>query len=51
MDEMGCDWVEENIDECVGYLRESAADRGLPFLDLAGRMLVRRAIANARRNA
>jgi hypothetical protein len=51
MDEMGCDWVEENIDECVGYLRESAADRGLPFLDVAGRLLVRRAIANARRNA
>jgi hypothetical protein len=51
MDEMGCDWVEQNIEECVGYLRESAADRGLPFLDVAGRLLVRRAIQNARRNA
>ena len=49
MDEMGCDWVEANIEECVGYLRESAADRGLPFLDAAGRLLVRRAISNARK--
>jgi hypothetical protein len=50
MDEKGCDWVEANIEECVGYLRESAADRGLPFVDVAGRMLVRRAIHNARRS-
>jgi hypothetical protein len=49
MDEMGCDWVVENIDECVGYLRESAADRGLPFIELAARLLIRRAIRNARR--
>lgn len=49
MDEMGCDWVEANIEECVGYLRESAADRGLPFLDAAGRLLIRRAISNARK--
>jgi hypothetical protein len=49
LDEMGCDWAEANIDEVVGWLRESAAERGLPFLDVAGRMLVRRAIANARK--
>jgi len=49
MDEMGCDWCEANIDEIVGWLRESAAERGLPFLDVAARLLVRRAIANARR--
>lgn len=46
---MGCDWAEANIGEIVGWLRESAAERGLPFLDVAGRVLVRRAIANARR--
>lgn len=44
-------WCETNIDEIVGWLRESAAERGLPFLDVAGRLLVRRAIRNARRNA
>lgn len=49
MDEQGCDWCEANIDEIVGWLRESAAERGLPFLDVAARLLVKRAIANARR--
>lgn len=49
LDKMGCDWAEANIEEIVGWLRESAADRGLPFLDAAGRLLVKRAIANARR--
>lgn len=49
MDQMGCDWCEANIEEIVGWLRESAQERGLPFVDVAGRLLVRRAIANARR--
>ena len=44
-------WCEANLDTIVGWLREQAEARGLPFLDIAGRMLVRRAIANARRNA
>lgn len=44
-------WCEANIDEIVGWLRESAAERGLPFLDVAARLLVKRAIANARRKA
>jgi len=41
----------ERIDEVVAVMREEAEARGLPFLDVAGRLLVRRAIANARRNA
>jgi len=49
MDANGCDWCEANINEIVGWLRESAADRGLPFVDIAARLLVRRAIANARK--
>jgi hypothetical protein len=44
-------WCEANLDTIVGWLREQAAARGLPFLDVAGRLLVRRAIANARRTA
>ena len=44
-------WCEANLDTIVGWLREQAEARGLPFLDAAGRLLVRRAIANARRNA
>ena len=51
MDAWGCDEASrpERIDEVVAVMRAEAAARGLPFLDLAGRMLVRRAIANARK--
>lgn len=49
MDERGCDWCEEHIDDIVGWLREEAARRTLPFVDAAGRMLIRRAIRNARK--
>ena len=51
MDAKGCDWCasEEGMAEILGFLREAAEERGLPFVDMAGRMLVRRAIANARK--
>jgi hypothetical protein len=49
MDIRGCDWCDQNIDTIVGWLQEEAQKRRLPFVDAAGRMLVRRAIANARR--
>jgi hypothetical protein len=49
MDARGCEWCEANMQEIVGWLREEATKRGLPFLDAAGRVLVRRAIHNARR--
>ena len=42
-------WCEANLDTIVGWLREEATARGLPFLDAAAAMLVRRAISNARR--
>lgn len=53
MDAWGPDECEkpQRIDEVVAVMRAEAQARGLPFLDAAGRMLVRRAIANARRNA
>ena len=41
----------ERIEEVVAVMREEAKARGLPFLDAVGRLLVRRAIANARRAA
>jgi hypothetical protein len=52
MDRWGPDECErpERIDEVVAVMRAEAAARGLPFLDAAGKLLVRRAIANARRN-
>jgi hypothetical protein len=51
MDRQGVEWCEANIDTIVGWLREQAAARGLPFLDVAGRLLVRRAIRNAKKVA
>ena len=53
MDQWGPDECErpERIDEVVAVMREEATARGLPFLDVAGRMLVRRAIRNARKAA
>jgi hypothetical protein len=42
-------WCEAHLDEIVGWLREEAGKRKLPFVDLAARLVVRRAIANARR--
>lgn len=50
MDAWGCDEAErpERIDEVVAVMREEAKSRGLPFLDVAGRLLVKRAVKNAR---
>jgi len=52
MDQWGPDECErpERIDEVVAVMREEATARGLPFLDIAGRLLVRRAIRNARKS-
>ena len=49
MDANGCEWCEAHLDEIVGWLREESGKRGMPFLDAAGRVLVRRAIRNARK--
>jgi len=53
MDAWGPDECErpERIEEVVAVMRAEAEARGLPFLDVAGRLLVRRAIRNARRAA
>ena len=53
MDAWGPDECErpERIEEVLAVMREEAKARGLPFLDAAGRMLIKRAIANARRAA
>jgi len=49
MDRQGIEWCKANVDNIVGWLREEATKRGLPFVDMAGRMLVKRAIKNARK--
>jgi len=49
MDIRGCDWCDANVPTIVGWLREEATSRRLPFIDAAGTVLVKRAISNARR--
>jgi hypothetical protein len=44
----GPDWCAENIETIVGWLREAAEKRGLPFSAFAARQLVRLAIRRAR---
>ncbi len=51
MDQLGIEWCEENVETIVGWMKEEAAKRGLPYLTTVGRMLVRRAISNARKEA
>lgn len=51
MDARGPEWCEANLDTIVGWLREEASKRKLPFVDMAGRLLVKRAIRNARKAA
>ena len=50
MDKWGVDGCTDRILEIVGWLRAEAENRGLPFVDFAGRVLVNRAISNARRS-
>jgi hypothetical protein len=49
MDQKGCDWCEEHIEEIDGWLAEEAKKRKLPYLSLAGKTLIRLAIRRARK--
>jgi hypothetical protein len=49
MNAKGNDWCEQNIDVVVGWLREEAARRKLPFLDTIGKLMVSRAIKKSRK--
>jgi hypothetical protein len=49
MDERGCDWCDSHIDEIDGWLAEEAGKRGLPYISLAGKTLIRLAIRRARK--
>lgn len=51
MDERGVEWCEENKETIVGWLREEAGKRKLPFIDAAGYLLVNRAIKLAKRDS
>jgi len=51
MNGLGVEWCAsaDGMQEIVEHLANAARKRGLPFCDAAGRLLVKRAIANARR--
>ena len=49
MNTKGSDWCEQNIDTVVGWLREEAKRRGLPFVDMVGKLMVNRAIKKSRK--
>jgi hypothetical protein len=51
MDEKGCDWCEQNIDEIVGWLKEEHARRKsrIPFIHIAVAQMVKLAIRRARK--
>jgi hypothetical protein len=51
MDEWGCEVCESRMDEIVGWLKSEAASRGLPFVEVVARVLIRKAIARARKKA
>lgn len=49
MNKQGNDWCEKNIDTIVGWLREEAKRRKLPFMDAIGKIVVGRAIKKSRK--
>lgn len=51
MDAWGPDGCQEHLQTILAWLREAAAERGLPWLDAVGRLFVQRAIDAARKEA
>jgi len=51
MNKWGIAGCEQNVETIVEWMKEEAAKRKLPYLNTVGRILVRRAISNARREA
>lgn len=48
MNDRGNDWCADNVPLIVSWLREEAEKRKLPFIDMAGTLLVKRAISLSR---
>lgn len=49
MNQRGCEWCSENIAIILEWLREEAKRAGLPFFEAGARIVVKRAIHNAKR--
>ena len=48
---MGCDWCAANVPTITEWMRGEAAKRKMPFIATLAKLMVRRAIHNARREA
>lgn len=44
----GCDWTLANEELVLSWLKESAKERKLPFINAVARRIIRRAVRNAR---
>jgi len=51
MNNKGPEWCEQNLDMIVGWLKEEATKRKLPFVDFAGKLLIQRAIKLSKKAA
>jgi len=49
MNANGIEWCEQNVKEIVGWLKEEAAKRSMPFLSLPAKIVVQHAIKMAKR--
>ncbi len=49
MDQTGIEWCEQNIPTIVDWLREEAQRANLPFTEIGAKLLIKRAISNARK--
>lgn len=47
----GIEWCENNIDTILVWLSEEAQKRKLPFVKYGAKLIVKRAISNAKRNS
>lgn len=51
MDAKGVQWCRDNEELILSWLKEEADKRGLPFVTMAAKLLIRRAIRNAEKKA
>ncbi len=49
MDASGVEWCERNIGTIIEWLREEAQRANLPFTEIGAKLLIRRAIGNAKK--
>lgn len=50
MNMKGILWCENNIDTILSWLKEEATKRKLPFVEYAAKLLIKRAVFNAKKN-